>query len=114
MSNSDDVPRLKSFETHESESLHVIAEVDGENIREIYHGQEPGHWAIVPVDDLGDWESPGYAEELNAADLEVFGETVTVDPDESATMTLLQDGEMVVQSGFPGVYGLLRIPFERE
>lgn len=93
--------------------MHVIAEVDGENIRTIYEGREPGQWALVPVEAL-DYDRPDYAEEMDVADLEILGQTATIKPGKEATMTLLQDDELVVRGGDPGVYGLLRIPFERE
>lgn len=106
-------PSLTSWNLHDEETMHVIAEVDGENVRTIYEGREPGQWALVPVEAL-EYDRPDYAEEMDIADLELLGDTATIEPEESSTMTLLLDDQLVVRGADPGVYGLLRIPFERE
>lgn len=104
---------LRSFEVGEDEELAIVAGSAFGEQRSIYADPEPGRYAIVPMDEL-EYDRPDYAEELDIADLEVLGQTATIEPETTSTMTLIQDDELVVRGGDPGVYGLLRIPFERE
>ena len=104
--------RLITFETDEDERLVVLAGQDEMDKRTIYSGSTSGRYAIVPISEL-EYDRPDYATELDVADLEVLGDTATIEPGDSSTMTLLQEDELVVRGGDPGVYGLLRIPFER-
>lgn len=104
---------VRIFEADEDERVIMIAGRGEMDQRTIFSGHLDGRYAVVPIDEL-DYARPDYSEEMDVADLEVLGQTTTIEPGELSTMTLLQNDEVVVRGGDPGIYGLLRIPFERE
>lgn len=115
MSRHDGARRLTSFEVAQEETLHVVTEADGEHYAEHYVGREPGQWALVPLDDIErSWSRVDYGDGLDVGDLEIVGDPVTINPESSEQVTMLDgDGELAGQRSTPGVYAMLRIPFER-
>ena len=114
-SSSPGVNRLRTFETDEDEQLLVIAGRDEVDQRVIYRGEASGRFAIVPIEEIErNWDRPDHSEELDVDGLEIVGDSATVESRESSTLTLLQDETIIEQSAAPGVYGLMRIPFERK
>lgn len=104
--------RVRTFEADDDERVLMIAGRGEMDQRTIFSGHLEGRYAVVSIDEL-DYEKPDYTEQLDVGDLEVLDQTTTIEPGELSTMTLLQDDELVVRGGDPGVYGLLRILFER-
>lgn len=104
--------RVRTFEADEDEQVVMVAGTGEMNRRTIFSGHLDGRYAVVPIDEL-EYDRPEYAEDLDIGDLEVLGRTATIEPADENTMTLLKDDEVIVRGSDPGVYGLLRIPFER-
>ena len=109
------VDRVRTFETSEEETLVISAGIDEMNYRTIFSGHLDGRFAVVPVDKIEDeWDRPGYGDDLDVDELEVVGSAARVEPRESSTVTLLQDDDVTVQHAAPGVYAMVRIPFEQK
>lgn len=106
-------PEVLSFEIGEREEIAIVAGSSVGDQRSIYAAPEPGRYAIAAMDDL-EYDRPDYAEQLDVGDLEVLGETATIEPGTSGPITPLKNDELVIQGAYPGVCGLLPIPFERE
>lgn len=108
-----EINRLRTFEIDEDEQLVVAAGRGEMDQRFIYRGSASGRYAIVPIEEIErTWDRPNYTDGLDASGLEVVGDSAAVDPGEKSTLTLLKDEKVVEQTASPGVYGLMRIPFE--
>lgn len=108
-----EMKRLRTFEIDEDEQLVVMAGSGEMDQRYIYRGAASGRFAIVPIEEIDrTWDRPDRSDDLDVSGLEVVGDSASVDPAEESTVTLLQDETVVEQSAAPGVYGLMRIPFE--
>ena len=130
-----DDPAIKTFMVRADETLVVGTEqVQGPGGTDILRLSRPGEYALVPTVEIlsqdqitqetkpvygieeieATWDRPDYSDELDTADLQVVGDSASVNPGEKSSLSLLKDEKVMEQTSKPGVYGLMRIPFERD
>lgn len=107
---------VKTFGVDEDETLQLVAVGHNGKVRQIGTVHQPGEFALMPtgalVPQVNAKQSGG---ELDLGDLKVVGDTVTIGPKDEMTVMLEVDaiGKPVATYHYPGVYGLLHVPFEK-
>jgi len=107
---------VKTFGVDEDETLQLVAVGHNGKVRQIGTVHQPGEFALMPTNALvPKVDTSLVGGELDVGDLKVVGQTVTIGPDDDMTVVLDIDapGEPVVSYPYPGVYGLLHVPFEK-
>ena len=119
MSVSDFEPgdrAIKTFMIGADETLVIGTEkVRGPGGTDILRLSRPGEYALIPTAEIlsGDRIARDTVpfDDLDVSDLKVVGQTVGVAPGEEVPVSLRVGSEVAETYSYPGIYGLLHVPF---